>query len=159
MAEVVLNQRLREAGLDARVTSAGISDEEHGRPIDSRAARTLRGAGYPVPNHRAHRVSDQELREADLVLAMTSHHYRVLQSRAASAGIDTTEQRETGDRGSIDLRMFRSFEDGEAPRHRRDLDVPDPWYGGQDDFEQTLETIEDCAPAILEHVRDRAAQQ
>lgn len=153
MAEIILNEQIRQHNLDASVTSAGISDEEHGRPIDTRAARTLRAAGYPVPHHQAHRVKDEELRAADLVLAMTSHHYRVLQTRAANAAIHISDQRETGDRHSIDLRMFRSYENNQTPNHRRDLDVPDPWYGGPEDFEQTLKTIENCAPAIIKHAR------
>ena len=45
MAEVVLNQRFKAAGLDAVATSVGISDEEHGNPIDYRAQRTLKTAG------------------------------------------------------------------------------------------------------------------
>ena len=47
MAEVVLRDRLAAAGSHMRepdgvvVTSAGVSDEEHGNPIDSRARRVL----------------------------------------------------------------------------------------------------------------------
>lgn len=153
MAEIVLNEKLRALGLDAEVDSAGISDEEHGGPIDRRAARTLRNAGYQVPSHRAHQVQPHELHDYDLVLAMTSHHYSVLENLARRANITTTTHREPGDPNTIDLRMFRAFEPGaeNSPR-RRALDVPDPWYGTQEDFEHTLETIEAAAPGITNHV-------
>ena len=58
------------------VDSAGISDEEHGHGIDSRAARALREGGYRVPSHRARQVEVGELQRWDLVLAMTSSHLR-----------------------------------------------------------------------------------
>lgn len=78
------------------VTSAGVSDEEHGNPIDPRAARVLAEHGYGqgtdstarevaarIRSHRAHRISDAELAGADLVLAMTARHLRELERRAA----------------------------------------------------------------------------
>ena len=51
------------------------------------------------------------------------------------------------------IRMFREFEvGGEETSRRRDLDVPDPWYGDYSDFEATRETIENCTPAIIEYI-------
>ena len=51
MAEVVLRERLEQAGLGGlvEVDSTGVSDEEHGNPIDPRARATLVAHGYPVP--------------------------------------------------------------------------------------------------------------
>lgn len=153
MAEIVLRDRLEQAGIDARVDSAGISDEEHGGPIDYRAHRTLTRAGYDVPHHQAHQVQSHELGTYDLVLAMTSHHMSVLERLAQRAGIDVQKDGPVGDPNVVDIRMFREF-DPAAPsvRHRRELDVPDPWYGDQEDFEETLRTIESAADTIVEHV-------
>lgn len=158
MAEIVLNQKLQERAIPAQVDSAGISDEEHGGPIDPRAARTLRRAGYDVPSHRAHQVQPHELAEYDLVLAMTSSHYQALERLAQRAGIENTSDRQPGEDDSIDLRMFRSFEPGSDTARRRHLDVPDPWYGDQSDFERTLETIESVAEAIIAHVEAQTQQ-
>ena len=107
MAEVVLRDRLAAAGIPdsgsggVTVTSAGVSDEERGNPIDSRARRVLTEAGYGVgaddvsratgiaiASHTAHRVTDAEITEADLLLAMTDSHWNVLQRRAASLGAE-----------------------------------------------------------------------
>ena len=158
MAEVVLNNHLKSAGLDAVVESAGVSAEEYGNPIDYRAAKTLRRAGYEVPNHSARQVQAHELGNYDLVLAMTSQHFNRLESLAERAGIQVRQNPQPGDKSATDIRMFRAFEPGMAehqPRHRRDLDVPDPWYGDQSDFEETLDTIEAAADAIVEHVREQ----
>ncbi len=151
IAEVVLRDRFEAAGLGDRVVvdSGGISSEERGNPIDPRAARVLREAGYPVPTGTAHQVTAGDIAHRDLLLAMTAQHARRLRTQApdaASAGR---------------VRMYRSF-DPAAPSldvvDERELDVEDPWYGGHDDFLSTLEQVEAAADAVVEHVRGRLAR-
>ena len=135
MAEEILREAVEQRGLDVVVDSAGISDEEHGHGIDSRAARALREGGYRVPSQ----VEVGELQRWDLILAMTSSHLRALERLAG--GPDPK------------IRMFREFEVDEGELGRgRNLDVPDPWYGHYSDFEATRETIENCTPAIIEYI-------
>ena len=88
MAHAVLEQAAARAGVDVVVDSAGVSDEEQGNPIDRRAARVLRDAGYAVPDHRARQIRASELGEWDLILAMTSRHLNVLQRLADRAGVE-----------------------------------------------------------------------
>ena len=145
MAHAILEQAAARAGVDVVVDSAGVSDEEEGNPIDRRAARVLRDAGYAVPEHRARQIRAGELGEWDLVLAMTSRHLSVLERLADRAGIE----HEGAPASASDL--------GQGPRIclYRDLDpegsgdVPDPWYGGHQDFLDTLEVIERVTPQIL----------
>ncbi|PRY12999.1 protein-tyrosine phosphatase [Kineococcus rhizosphaerae] len=143
MAEVVLRDRLDRAGLGDRVVvdSSGISEEEHGNPVDRRAASVLREHGYDVPAHAAHRATREELAGRDLLLAMTSRHAQWLRAQAPAGA---------------DVRMYRSF-DPAAPRTSReaDLDIDDPWYGDRSDFERTLEQVEAAADAIVDHLRTR----
>ena len=55
MADVVLSQRVDDAGLAGRVTvtSCGTGDWHVGRPMDERAAATLRANDYDPSAHRA----------------------------------------------------------------------------------------------------------
>jgi protein-tyrosine phosphatase len=132
MAEIVLRDRFAAAGLGDRVVvdSTGISDEEHGNPVDRRARAVLESHGYPTGDgHRARQVRPSDQR--DLVLAMTAAHARAL------AGMDPV--------------LFRSFD----PEAVGDLDVADPWYGGRQDFEDCLAQIEAAADGIVEHVRSQ----
>jgi protein-tyrosine phosphatase len=147
MAEVVLRDRIRAAGLQDRVVvdSSGISDEEDGNPVDPRAAGVLREHGYEVPRHRAHQVSSEEIAHRDLLLAMTSRHARWLRTQAPD------------DEAAARVRMYRSF-DPAAPEvldvaDEADLDIDDPWYGGREDFERTLTQVEAAADAVVDHVR------
>ena len=145
MAHAVLEQAAARAGVDVVVDSAGVSDEEAGNPIDRRAARVLRDAGYAVPDHRARQIRAGELGEWDLILAMTSRHLNVLERLVDRAGVE----HEGAPASALDL--------AEGPRVclYRDLDpegsgdVPDPWYGGHQDFLDTLEVIERVTPQIL----------
>ncbi len=141
MAEVVLRDRLERAGLGDRVEvdSTGVSSEEAGNPIDSRARRTLAAHGYLVPDRRARRVTVEDLDERDLVLAMTTGHLRALE-RLAPTGPE--------------IRMVRSFDPGaptDGPAHL--LDVDDPWYGPAEGFERTLRELEDAADGVVAYVR------
>ena len=167
MAEIVLRDRLAAAGIPdsgpggVTVTSAGVSDEERGNPIDSRARRVLTEAGYGVgaddvsratgsaiASHTAHRVTDAEITEADLLLAMTDSHWNVLQRRAAGLGVEPDR-----------IRMYRELDPASAQQaeavaaggsSRSVLNVPDPWYGTMADFLDTLEVVERVSDELAE---------
>lgn len=154
MAEIVLRDRLDAAGLgDAVVVdSSGISDEEHGRPVDRRARTVLAEHGYPVGDgHRARQVRASDLPARDLVLAMTAQHARALRRLAGSP--DAAER----------VVMYRSF-DPAAPvvapgQPEHVLDVDDPWYGGPENFETCLAEIEAAADGVVAHVRAALADR
>lgn len=174
MAEVVLTDRLVAAGVPMSgptgvvVTSAGVSAEETGNPIDSRARRLLAERGYGqgadpaaratsqrISRHQAHRVSDAELRDADLLLAMTAAHRRELRRRCESLGLDPER-----------VHLFRHHEpqqpqqaDRQDLAGGRDLDVPDPWYGTMADFVDTLEVVERVSDSLCPRLRQAAARQ
>jgi len=149
MAEVVLRERLAAAGLGdvVEVDSTGISDEEHGNPVDWRARAVLRRHGYPTgEGHRARQVRPSHLAARDLVLPMTAAHARALR-RLAGGDPDANER----------IRMFRSFDPAapaEPGQPEHVLDVDDPWYGPEEGFETTLAEIEAAADGIITHIRN-----
>lgn len=171
MGEVVLRERISEAGLSGvSVASAGVSAEENSHNIDPRARKVLAAAGYSVPaRHSAHRATAAELRSADLILAMTAGHARRLAPMVERAGGKLSHihlWREFD--GTVPYAPHGVFgaggalaNDGASRNSRRSedfadlysshgkLDVPDPWYGSQEDFATTLRIIEAGAPAII----------
>ncbi len=148
MAEVVLRQRLADASLGdvVEVDSTGVSDEEHGNPVDPRARAVLRQHGYPTgEGHRARQVRASELAERDLVLPMTAAHARALR-RLVDGDPALTDR----------IRMLRTFDPAapaEPGQPEHVLDVDDPWYGPDSGFETTLAEIEAAADGIVAHVR------
>ncbi|KAA9152855.1 low molecular weight phosphotyrosine protein phosphatase [Amycolatopsis acidicola] len=134
MAALVFREHLRRAGLAdrVRVTSAGTGPWHVGESADPRARETLRAHGYDGP-HTAAQVDDEHL-SADLLLAADSGHLRSLRRK-----IDDPDR----------VRLLREF-DPSAPAG---AEVPDPYYGGDDGFEDVLAMIERAMPGLLEWVR------
>ncbi|USR79500.1 low molecular weight protein-tyrosine-phosphatase [Arcanobacterium pinnipediorum] len=178
MGAIVLQSQLDEAGIEAHVTSAGVSSEESGHPIDSRAARVLRERGYRLPrDHQAHQASDVELAHADLILAMTTGHARSLRRMMLSAGL--------GEEHISRIHLWREFDGTVAPSptgvfgpggalegkekvkagrgsdfytSNGELDVLDPWYGDESGFYDTLAMVETGARGIVQFVANAHVQ-
>ncbi|WP_152365360.1 low molecular weight protein-tyrosine-phosphatase [Microlunatus speluncae] len=138
MAERVAVRQAREAGLTGvEFTSAATSSEELGAPIDPRAARTLRRHGYDADDHVAHRIDAAELAGADLVIAMEDLHVRKLHA------VDP----------DVDVALLTDFDPDAEPGSG----VPDPWYGEETGFDDTLRAVEAAMPAIIDRARDLAS--
>lgn len=133
MAERVAQAWFRRDGVDATVTSAGVSDEEEGRPIDGRARAVLTRHGYAADGHVAHEITAGEIRDADLVVAAEPLHIRMLERIRP---------------GADNLRLISDFDPQAAPG----TPLPDPWYGGAEGFESTLRAIERAMPGIEDAV-------
>jgi len=137
-AEGVLRHKLRGAGLEGRVQvdSAGTGDWHVGKAPDSRTRQAAQRRGYDLSALRARQVEVADFQRFDLILAMDQSNLRNLQSlRPADAHAD------------LDLYLRR---------YELALDeVPDPYYGGEDGFEQVLDLIEQASDALLMEIRGR----
>jgi protein-tyrosine phosphatase len=141
MAEKMFAHQIKERGLaDAvRVSSAGTGGWHAGDPADQRASHVLREHGYPT-GHCAAPIDDEHL-AADLVVALGRNHVRMLRE----LGVPPTK-----------IRMLRSF-DPRSAAHA--LDVEDPYYGTQDDFEDVFAVIEASLPGLHDWVDEQLASR
>jgi protein-tyrosine phosphatase len=136
MADVVLNQRLAAAGLstEVEVVSSGTGDWHVGNPMDRRAAAVLTSHGYDASRHRAQQFTADWFADHDLVLAMDRDNVRDV--LAYGDHLDDPER----------LRLFREFD----PRAQDgDVEVPDPYYGGDDGFSTVLAMVERTCDGIV----------
>jgi protein-tyrosine phosphatase len=137
MAEVVLADRLQDAGLADRVevVSAGTAGQHLGEPMDRRAASLLAAHGYALSEHRSRQFEPSWHEDCDVVLAMDAANHRDLTAVADELA------------GSTDrLRMFRDF-DPLASDH--DRDVPDPFFGEDDGFDRVLRLVRRTCDEIV----------
>lgn len=143
MGEWLLREALEDAGIDgAEVVSAGTSSEERGNPMDPRTVAVMRRNGHVDRGwggHRARRFTADDFDDLDLVLAADRGHERVLLRLAP------TED----DRAKV--RLFRSFDPESVAAD--DLEMDDPWWGGDEDFDQTYAEVQAALPGIVDHVR------
>jgi protein-tyrosine phosphatase len=147
IAESVIRQRVEAAGLGdvVVVDSAGTGDWHLGHGADPRSLSTLAANAYRLDGHTARQITPDWFTDLDLVLAMDSTNYRNLTAMAAQGGVDA------------DLHMFRSFDPAltHVVAPDPELDVPDPYYGGVDGFDQVLAMIEQAADGLMEQLPTR----
>jgi protein-tyrosine phosphatase len=144
MAESVFRARIAEAGLTDRVgvDSAGTGGWHEGDGADPRTVAVLEEHGYEG-EHTARQFLSSWFDRLDLVVALDTGHLRALR-RLAPTPEDAAK-----------VRLLRSYD----PAAGDDLDVPDPYYGGLDGFEECLEMVEAASEGLLAAVREQVEGQ
>ena len=136
-ADAVLGHKIGKLGLGSRllVDSAGTGDWHAGEPPDARAQRHAARRGYDLSRLRARQVTVEDFHRFDFILAM---------DRSNLADLERLRPR--GPAGELDLFLrYGSRSCG--------LEVPDPYYGGEQGFEGVLALIEEAADGLLAHIR------
>jgi protein-tyrosine phosphatase len=145
IGEVVLTSKIEQAGLAGRVevVSAGTGAWHVGNRMDRRAAAVLTAHGYDASGHRAKRFEAAWFDDCDLVLAMDADN--LFDIRAAAPDATATNR----------VALFREFDPSAGDG---DLDVPDPYYGGDDGFDTVLTMVERTAAVIVATLDDQVAR-
>ncbi|MFF6898993.1 low molecular weight protein-tyrosine-phosphatase [Streptomyces hydrogenans] len=138
MAEHVFRARVEEAGLGGavEVDSAGTGGWHEGDGADPRTVAVLEEHGY-TSAHTARQFRASWFPALDLVIALDEGHVRELRRLAR-----TPDE-------AAKIRLLRSYE----PAAGDALDVPDPYYGGHEGFEECLEMTEAASGGLLAAVR------
>ena len=128
-----------EAGLAASIAidSAGTAAYHIGELPDERSRTAARRRGIEL-DHLARQLTRADLEQLDLVIAMDRQNLAHLQRLA-------------GGRAKPELVLLRSFDPTAAPG----AEVPDPWAGGEDGFEEVLGQCERACRGLLAHLRER----
>jgi len=139
-AEVVFRAvAQREApDLTLEIDSAGTAGYHVGELPDRRTRQAAARRGYDMSALRARVVEPDDFEHFDLILAMDRENLRVLERSAPAQARDR-------------LRLFLEF----APEAGIS-EVPDPYYGGPNGFEDVLDLVEAASRGLLEHLRRRS---
>jgi protein-tyrosine phosphatase len=139
-AEGVMRHLLREQGLEdeIEIDSAGTGGWHAGDPPDSRATEAARRRGIALDG-AARQVRPSDFEEYDLLLAADRENLADLRAVAPDEA------------AMAKVRLLREFDPGS--RGAPDLDVPDPYYGGPDGFEDVLDLVEAACRGLIEEVR------
>lgn len=138
-AEGVMQSQVAAAGLaeQVRIDSAGTAGWHRGKRPDARMLAAAAGRGYELTSF-ARQVEAADLTGFDLVVVMDESNRRDL-------GTFDPEGRH-----AAKVRLFCEFCTDHDLR-----EVPDPYYGGPEGFEQVLDLLEDGCAGLLRHVQDR----
>jgi protein-tyrosine phosphatase len=129
-----MRRLVRDAGLQdaVRLDSAGTGDWHIGNPPDARATAAAALREITVDG-RARQVTPADFADHDLIVAMDRANQRELLRLAPD------------EEARSRVVLLRDY-DPEANGH---LDVPDPYYGGADGFEEVLDIVERSCRNLL----------
>ena len=120
------------------VDSAGTAGYHIGEPPDLRTRQAASRRGYDMSSLRARIVEPRDFEDFDFILAMDRENLKVLNHRAPVQARDR-------------VRLFLEFAPDAAT-----TEVPDPYYGGPNGFEEVLDLVEAATHGLLQHLRQRA---
>lgn len=129
-----------EAGLSDRIEidSAGTGGWHAGAPPDSRAIAAAAVRGIELDG-TARQVRPRDFEEFDLLIALDVDNVRDLRLLAPDA------------QAAAKIRRLREFD----PLAGDELDVEDPYYGGEDGFGRVLDHVQAACRGLLEELRER----
>ncbi|MHC4996651.1 MAG: low molecular weight protein-tyrosine-phosphatase [Planctomycetota bacterium] len=131
--EGVMRKVVADRGVSNRieVDSAGTIGFHMGEPADARMRQAASRRGYNLDS-RARQIEAADLDTFDLIVAM---------DRENLAGIHRLEN---GNDHAHKIKLLSEYLDDTW-----EIDVPDPYYGGESGFEHVMDMIEEACPAIL----------
>ena len=137
-AEGIFRHELAQAQLAEQITvdSAGTADWHTGKAPDPRSQAAALARGIDISALQARQVSAEDFHRFDLILAMDQsnlEHLKQIQPAAAKAELDLYLQR-------YQLPLS---------------EVPDPYYGGAEGFEQVLNLLEQASQKLLTELKGR----
>ena len=125
-----------DAGLagEVEVESAGTGNWHVGDAPDPRSVAAAAERGVELTGS-ARQVDGPDFESFDLLIAMDRSNRDALLRLAP------------GDGSRHRVKLLREYGDA------AELDVPDPYYGGEDGFAEVVEIVERCCAALLDEVR------
>ena len=128
---------VREAGIEERIEcdSAGTHGYHVGEPPDQRAQQAAMRRGYDMSNLRGRKVGKKDFEQFDYIVAMDRHNLALLEELCPRQHADK-------------LKLYCDFHAKCAGR-----EVPDPYYGGPQGFEQVLDLIETVSASLVAHLQ------
>lgn len=136
MAHGLLQHKAEQQGLDWQIDSAGTGDWHTGELPDRRAIACMKKHGIDITYQRARTLVPDDLRLFDVIYVMDRINYENVKRMA----------RATGSPGFEPLLLLSEI-------HPEGAEVPDPYYGGDEGFEQVYQMLDRATDKVLEKYR------
>lgn len=138
-AEGLFREYARRAGIESSflIDSAGTGGWHQGEAPDARSVMTAMKRGLDISGLRARQLLAKDYSDFDFMIAMDRTHLAHMKQQCPA-----------GAPASMSL-LLSHIEKGGY------VDVPDPYYGGQPDFDLTYDLIESGVTALLSDLNRR----
>jgi protein-tyrosine phosphatase len=136
MAEAIFNHKIQQFGIEQRfiVDSCGTGNYHIGQQPDPRTVTNARRNGVPI-NHACRQLRAKDLAEFDYILAMdASNLSNILKLPNASDHAGK-------------IMLMREFDPKE-----KGSEVPDPYFGGEEGFQEVFEILDRTMANFIEHL-------
>lgn len=137
LAEAIFNKKIALAGMQNQFKSdsAGTSDYHIGELPDERTLSCAKKYELSI-HHRGRIVHRTDFRDFQYILAMDENNLKVLGQLKDRFGFPKKE-----------IHLMRNFVD-----HTKGLSVPDPYYGGEEAFEEIYQILDEAIENFLNKV-------
>lgn len=137
LAEGIFAAKIKALGLEkiVKTDSAGTSDYHIGELPDERTLSCASKNGIII-QHRGRQVHRNDFKEFTYIIAMDHHNKRNLESLKLTSSEPDKE-----------IHLMRNFS-----RTSLDLPVPDPYYGGEKDFDEVYRILDEAMEGFLSHI-------
>lgn len=139
LAEALFKHKVNERGWSKYfyADSCGTSDYHIGDPPDRRTLANAKKNGIEI-NHRGRQISRDDFSRFDYILAMDKENYSDIVAMAQT--VNLTDK----------LYLMRYFDSA-----ARDSEVPDPYYGREEDFQRVFEILSRAVDGFLDYLAAR----
>lgn len=143
MAEGIFQALLQAQKLHTEMgcDSAGTANYHPGKAPDHRTLKVLQNRGIHTA-HRARQVLHSDFQTFDFIVAMDDSNHHHLQRMFESANKPSSQI----------LRMIDFISPTDNPRAHRE--IPDPYYGDLNDFEEVFALLSPGCQALLDHIQN-----
>jgi protein-tyrosine phosphatase len=133
LADGLLLRKIKERKLNASVDSAGTANYHIGKAPDSRMIKTAAKHGTPLDFLRARQFTATDFLHFDHILVMDQSNFNNVISLA----------RNDEERNKVNLLL-------DFLHPNQQLEVPDPYYGTQQDFEAVYHLLDQATDALIQ---------
>ena len=138
LADGILRRKVRENALDVVVDSAGTSDFHAGEAPDHRMQETAVKRGTPIDFLSARQFTAADFEQFDLIYVMDKSNRENVLKLA---------------RHEADAAKVRLILNEIQPA--TDQEVPDPYFGGWEGFEQVYDLLDHATDIIIEKIKNK----
>jgi len=134
LAEGILQSKISQ---DVFVDSAGTGDWHVGQAPDKRSIEVAKKYGIDISNQKARHFKTKDFNEFDLIYVMDESNYdnvlALAQNKSHKAKV------------KLILSELDNFSD---------LNVPDPYYGGEEGFEQVFQLLDQATDKVVLQIQN-----
>lgn len=137
-AEAVFRAYLKKHDLEAHIQadSAGTASWHEGKSPDERSIAKGAERGYDLSRLRARQVIEDDFNQFDYILAMDKQNLANLQTLKPEGS-------------STEPTLFLDY------AGLSQAEVPDPYYGGEDGFDEVVDLVEKACEGLIKELKKR----